>query len=453
MRAALIAVLALVLLAASAATDSPEPPPEAPEGVDYEAEPADSLDAGSVEVGFGATGRAGEGPRRSRRVRFSDRTFDGSVREGERDPLAGGTLETDAATGRLGVGRLSPRWGRGLVLGAAAEPWSRTASDRGAGARFRGRAGRGAWFRAGQDRTVETLYGRFGKADLAGAHARLGGLGAGLLARRRGGTQASVSLARGSAESELAMDRAGRWRAEGALERPLGRRKLAVRARGGLPGFQSLAEPRRSGPAQALAMELSDETEWLRARAIAALWRFRPGLSGARAALEVESRLAQHGSLALGFEEQQGARRESARPAGFRQGWWGEWRGGRPALGLTLRHEAWGERRFARGAVRTLTAAQVEARGPAGSYVRVTHCAFRVRSGESLYLPEASSDRLVLRAVTGAGRRTRIELRAPGAGGHIYAALSLATNAGGEARTGASRPQWTLDWTRRARTR
>jgi len=43
-------------------------------------------------------------------------------------------------------------------------------------------------------------------------------------------------------------------------------------------------------------------------------------------------------------------------------------------------------------------------------------------------------------------------VRAPGAGGHIHAALDLPVGEG--ARTGTpTRPQWTLDWTRRARSR
>jgi hypothetical protein len=99
-----------------------------------------------------------------------------------------------------------------------------------------------------------------------------------------------------------------------------------------------------------------------------------------------------------------------------------------------------------------VTAAQAELEGPAGIGLRITHCVYRVRSGESLYLIVAASDRVILRAVAGTGRRTRVELRAPGAGGHINAALELQGMAGAPA-SAATRPRWTLDWTRRARSR
>ncbi len=425
-----------------------EPPPEEPEGADYEVESADSLAEGAIELGMGASGRAGSRPRQTRRVRFNDRTLGGSVREGEGDPLAGGSIETGVPAGRAGVGRLAPRWGRGLLLGAAAEPWSTAASDRGAGAPFRGRAGRGAWYRVGESGALETLYGRFGKRDLAGGRVRAGPLGLGVLADRGGDAQASLSVCRGAAEHELALDRSGRWRAEAALERSAGTRALAARVRGGTPGLRSLAEPLRSGPASALAVELRDDVRWGRVCAQAALWRFAPGRGGARAALEVRRRLGPRGSVAAGFEERHGTPRESGRIPGFRQGGWGEWRGEAAGLALALRHEVLGAERLGRDAVRTVTAALAEIAGPAGSGLRITHCVYRVRSGESLYLIETASDRVVLRAVSGTGRRTRVELRAPGAGGRVQATLELQGVAGVPA--GAVRPRWTLDWTRRA---
>jgi len=61
--------------------------------------------------------------------------------------------------------------------------------------------------------------------------------------------------------NKLALDRAGRWRAEGTLERPLGDWSLAARVRGGLTGFQSLAEPSRSGPAQAGQVQVRAKSE------------------------------------------------------------------------------------------------------------------------------------------------------------------------------------------------
>jgi hypothetical protein len=98
--------------------------------------------------------------------------------------------------------------------------------------------------------------------------------------------------------------------------------------------------------------------------------------------------------------------------------------------------------------VRSVTSARLEARGPAGLRLGVTHSVFRVKRGESLYLPEAETDRLMLRAVSGEGERTRVEVRSPFAGGQARAALNLA---GAPERR--ARPQWTLDWTRKARLR
>jgi len=457
--AAVLAVLAVLLFAGAAraqlapdSTGYAEPPPEEPEGADYEVESADSLAEGAIELGMGASGRVGARPRQTRRVRFNDRTLGGSVREGEGDPLAGGSIETGVLAGRAGVGRLAPRWGRGLLLGAAAEPWSAGASDRGAGALFRGRAGRGAWYRLGEGGALETLYGRFAKRDLTGGRARAGPFGFGALADRAGQAQASLSFCRGRTEHELALDREGRWRAEAALERSAGALTLSARVRGGAAGLRSLAEPLRSGPARALATELRDDVPWGRVRAQAALWRFAPGRGGARAALEVRRRFNPRESVAVGFEERHGTPRESGRIPGFRQGAWGEWRGEVAGLALALRHEVLGAERLGRAAVRTVTAAQAGLEGPAGSGLRITHCVYRVRSGESLYLIETASDRVILRAVSGTGRRTRVEVRAPGAGGHINAALEIPGVAGAPA-SEATRPRWTLDWTRRARSR
>ena len=458
-RALAAAALAALLFAAAArsqlapdSTGCAEPPPEEPEGADYQIEAADSLAEGSIELGMGASGRAGARPRQTRRVRFSDRTLGGSVREGEGDPLAGGSIEAGALAGRVGVGRLDARWGRGLLLGAAAEPWSAGASDRGAGAPFRGRAGRGAWYRLGEGGALETLYGRFSNRDLAGGRARAGPFGFGALADRAGHAQASLSFRRGQAEHELALDRAGRWRAEAALERSAGPLTLAARVRGGLAGLRSLAEPLRSGPARALAMELRDVAPWGRFCAQAALWHFAPGRGGARAALEARRRFNQQESLAVGFEERHGTHRESGRIPGFRQGAWGEWRGEVAGLALVLRHEVLGAERLGRAAVRIVTAAQAELEGPAGTALKITHCVYRVRSGETLYLVETASDRVILRAVSGTGRRTRVEVRAPGAGGHINAALEVPGVTDGQS-SEATRPRWTLDWTRRARSR
>ncbi len=450
---ALACVLALALAATVAWTQEPapvEPPPETTEGEDYAYEPADSLDEDAVEVGVGASASPGEAPRRTRRVRFRGDGVRGGVREGKGDALSGATVDGALAGGTVRVGRLAPRWGRGLVLGAAADPWAREAADRGGAAAFRGRAGEGAAFRrAGAGAELELMAGRFARRDLAGVGLLAGGLGAGLLAGRGGQTQGSLALACAPADLELAIDGDGRWRAEGALERPLGAGRMVLRARGGLPGFGSLAEPRRAGPAQALAALAEGPAGPWRAVATGALWRFRPQVAGARAALEVDRQLAEHGAFILGLEEQHGARREPpSRAAGFRQGSWGEWRAVAPGLALALRHETWGERAVLRAAVRAVTTVRIDAGALPRPTVRLTHAVYRVRRGETVYLPEAGTDRLVLRALSGAGARTRLELGLPAGGGVLRATLEMTAAADKPPRL-----LWTFDWTRRARTR
>lgn len=476
-------ILAALVLAGSVSAQPLEPPPEAPEGTDYVIEPADTLAEGDVELGVGAASRPGGAPVHRRRVRFSGDELSGAVREGASDPLAGGSVEGRGALGAFTAGRLAPRWGRGLLMGAAGDPWQREALDRGPGAAFRGRSGDGVMLRRGRSGRdgdgVDLLVGRFSRRRLAGARVRRGGLSAGVLSDGRGDLQSSLAVGSGRGDAELAWDRAGRWRAEVMAERPLGRPgpdtvadtdtsrapgrpdpgwTATARVRAGAGGFASLAERSRSGPDRALAAGLEGPLRGVRIHAVGALWRFRAGVAGARAGLAAERPLAQHGALALGFEEQRGSRRDrgdaaplassGARAEGLRQGWWGEWWSGTAELSLGVRHESWGERSWARGVVRSVTSARLEARGPLGIRLGLVHSVFKVRRGESLFLPEAESDRLVLRAVSGEGERTRVEARAPFAGGRVRAALHL--NTASDRRT---RPDWTLDWTRRARLR
>ena len=453
-RAVARAMLLAVLLARAAAGEPVEPPADAPEGADYESERADSIEAGSAETGFGATGRSGGRPRTRRRVRFSDGGFAGEAREGAGDPLAGGSVEARGARGRWSVGRLRPAWSRGLVLGGAAEPWR--VARAGATAPVPSAGGDGVRWQAGDPRRfgLEALGGHFGRRDVAGARVSLAGVSLGALApvgpvaRRVRPTpaQASLGVERSELALELAMDRAGRWNAEAALERGGPDARLALRVRGGLPGFRPLAGPAAAAPSRALALRLEHGGRAGRAGMSLALWRFRPGLTGSRAALEFEGRLPHHEALAAGLEEQHGARRDPAtHPERFRQGAWGEWRGGTDGMALVLRQELWGEAAVVRGAVRSVSAAGVEMSGPARSVLRVSHCAYRVRRGESLYLPEAESDRLVLRALTGVGERTRIELQLPLVGGIARAAAAWTAAA-----SDPPRAQWTLDWNRRA---
>ena len=439
-----------------------EPPADAPEGEDYEAEIADSIEVGTAETGFGATGRAGGKPHARRRVRFSDGGFAGEAREGADDPLAGGMLESRGARGRWTAGRLRPRWACGLALGGPAEPWrlparattGTTSSAAGSGVRWQAGSIGGPLPRGARPAGFEALAAHFAGGDVAGARARLAGMSLGTLVSNAEGTagrpratrtQASLGLERSDLMAELAMDRSGRWSAEAELERAFGGARLTARARGGLEGFRPIAELKRTSPAQALAVRLERLGPGGGARLAGAMWRFRPGQTGSRASLEFAGRLAHHGHLGAGFEEQHGVRRASdTHPERFRQGVWGEWRGGSAGLTLVLREEWWGERAWVRDAVRSVSAAGVEITGPARSMLRISHCAYRVRRGESLYLPEAESDRLVLRALSGMGERTRIETQLPLAGGVGRAAVAWTAAAI------PPRAQWTLDWSRRA---
>ena len=439
MKFAMVLVLLLaLLLATDVDADTFEPPPEAPEG-DYSLELADSLGDGLVETTFRADGRSGDRPRRAERVRFRGGGLAGSVRDGD-DPLAGGRLETAAAGGRIRLGRLSPRWARGLLLGSPAEPWSasREAGDRGERATYRGRAGEGATYTAGEG-AVETLAGRFAGRTVFGGRMRAGPLGVGTLASGLS-RQASVGLAGDDIDVELAGDARGRWRGELAGTREVQGGSLTLRVRAGVAGFRSLAEPRRSGPSRALAAAWSRQGTSGSVALAGALWNWRAGACGARGAVEVERGLGQHASLVGGFEEQRGVRREPVRaPAeGFRQGVWTEWRARSGGMRFVARHELWGGRALV---------ARVETGGPFASTLGITHAAWSTRRGESLYLPEQAADRLTLRALTGTGRRTQVEWRTPVSGGQLKLGLVLV-----EGRSRAVAPAWSVEWTRRGRT-
>jgi hypothetical protein len=436
----------LLLPAARPASAEPvEPPPEAAEGADVDLELADSLQAGAVEMGIGATGRDGGAPTSRRRVRVHDGDLSAEARDGAGDPLAGGVIRNR----RLTIGRFAPRWARGLVVGGADDPWRAAATGGGDLAVRHGRSLEGLALRARGAGAFELFGGRVARQLVAGVRTRIGPAGVGVIAAAREAPIASMAIERDASSTELAMDRAGRWRVETLFRRPLATATLTTRVRAGLAGLRAPVDPRRLGPAQALSMTLTRYQSRTRCQAVVALWRFRPGRSGARGALEVRRELAHHQHLSAGFEEQRGERREtSTAEAGVRQGLWGEWRGGPPGLVLELRGEAWGEGPWVRRAVRRASLAGVEIAGPAGATARVTHGVFRVRGGESLYLAEAESDRMVLRALTGAGERTRVEVTAPVADGRARAAVSVSAV--------AARPPrlvWTVDWTRRLSTR
>jgi hypothetical protein len=432
--------------------DPLEPPPESSEDQDFEGEHADSLAEGNVEVGIGASGRLGQSPRRTRRVRFESDSVGGTFREGAGDPLVGAAVQGRGAGGDFSMGKLSPRWGRGLVIGALSEPWSRATFAKHGKPAYRVRSGEGAWYRARRDAfRIGVLYGRFSGRTLGGFSTGAGKLGLGALADRSGRGQGSLCIEGEESAGELALDRAGRWRAEAALDRRVGSALFAGMVRGGHAAFRSMAEPKRSGPSQAAAVNLETPVGAIVVNSLASLWRFGPGLTGARASLEMESPVAEHSVMIWGFEEQHGSRRLPAASSSwqrhvFRHGIWGEWQGGTQALRMRVRHEVWGDKRLARHAVRTVSSARVETNVPGGATVRITHTAYQVQRGESLFLPELETDRLVLRSLAGAGERTRLEVGVPAAGGTFHAALNLSTTG-----SASSRPQWVVDWTRRSR--
>src|SRR5580765_933136 len=277
-------------------TDSPpsEPPPEAGEG-DYTLESRDSLDDEEFQVSVAASGGSGAHVRRSQRLSFRGGGARGTLREGD-DALAGGRVQAPLAGGTLAAGRLAPRWARGLVLGGAAEPWSRSADDRGEGAAFRGRAGDGVAF---ETRHGALLSGRFHRLALMGGRWVEGRAALGVLAARHG-AQASAGWEGGAHATELAFDSRGRWRAETALTGDAGETRLALRVRGGLGAFRPLAEPARAGPPQALAASASRVWGALHAGAFGALWKGPAGQVGARGALEVAGSLGRQATFAAG---------------------------------------------------------------------------------------------------------------------------------------------------------
>lgn len=445
--------LALMLLAARSpgaepGTDEPstpaEPPPEAGAG-DWTIARADSLARGWVETTFAASGSGRTSPRTAERIRFHGTDAEGDWRTGD-DALGGGSVAAPLGAGALHAGRLAPRWGRGLVLGAPAQPWSVAAEDRGERAAWRGRAGEGAAYRT-HGGALELLAGRFARRTLAGARWRVRPLALAVLGGP-GGAQASLGVAAGGADAEAAIDPRGRWRAESCVRGRVPGGAVVLRARGGLAGFRSLAEPARSGPARALSASLDRAGGRWRVRGWGALWAFAPGASGAGAALEVDRRLVHHATVAFGFDEQHGVRREgvAAPAAAFRQGAWCAWRGRIGDRTLELRHDLRGGGAFARPGVRRVVTARGESRLPGGATLAFEHTAFLSRGGETLWLAEPEPDRLTLRAAPASGQRSRAELGLPVTGGRARIGVNWTTT---PARRGT--PAWRVEWTHRTR--
>ena len=123
-RAALPALASAVLAATVLADPLPEPPSDADPATDYSAAPDDSVDSGSVLVGYGLSGRAGRTPGASRSLRFRGDSIEAGLREGEADADAGSDVSSRAHGRVLRIGRIAPAWGRGLVVGSPADPWT-----------------------------------------------------------------------------------------------------------------------------------------------------------------------------------------------------------------------------------------------------------------------------------------------------------------------------------------
>jgi len=453
LRACACVLIVACSFAVAVHADLIEPPADAAEGEDFVTESADSLADGDVELGLAAEGRSGGAIRQRRRVRLRDEDLDGAWREGRDDPLGGGALRRTVAGGRVSVGRLATRWGRGLAWGGARDPWQRSheRADPGDVRRLtliRPASGQGVALERGGALGVEALAGRIAKREMAGGRLRRGPLAAGAIVERDAGATGSLAFVTDADQAELAFDGHGRWNAELLHERAVGPAWIGTRVRGGSASFRP-AGGRRTVPTRSLAVEGDAPAGAFGVRALGALWRWNAGRAGGRLALEVNREMAHHSALALGFEEQHGTRRPSGgRVTGVRQGWWGECRAVADPVVLAVRHEVFGARSFAREAVRTASSLQLDAPLPAGWDARVVHTSYRVRRGESLYLPEPASDRLVLRALTGDGERTRLELRAPIAGGRVSAGLAW-----DDTRGRTSQPRWSVEWARRARTK
>ena len=435
------ALLALALAADPSAADPVDLPPEAVEGTDHALEAGDTLVSGDLELGMGVSGVAEELTSRRRRVRFSEPDLRGTVREGGGDPLAGGRVEGGGRSVDLAVGTLAPRWTRGLVLGAAGDPWQRAALVR--GGRPGGRSGEGVALRSRLG--PELILGRFARTELVAARCGLRAVHLGAVASRRG-AQTSFAIEGAEAQGEIAVDRGGAWRGEALLERRVGGTRVVAAVRAGHSGFRSLAEPARAGPARATTLASETRSRLGDLRVLGSTWKYRAGEAGGRLAIELERRLASGAELALGFEEQHGVRREHQRDPGMRQGGWLEWARLTSPLGLAARHEVWSAGGALRVAVREVTAVRAVAVVPGGMSLSLGHALYRVRRGESLYLREAESDRVLLRALTGQGHRTRLDVAVPLARGTLRAALHL------DVRERIRRaPRWDLEWSRRSR--
>ncbi|HTM57355.1 MAG TPA: hypothetical protein VL123_02950 [Candidatus Udaeobacter sp.] len=450
-------------LAAPADSDSTlegeEPPDDADPERDYEIERDDLLAKGSFEMGYAFSQRAGSSLRRRRLLRVREPTLEAHVRDGQGDPLAGAELGTRVRGGWLATGRLAPRWGRGLVLGTPGDPW-RSGFMGAAAARSRAGAGDGVEYRA-RDLPVDLLVQRVRRVALGGFAVDGAHEGAGMVVRRDESRARSALFSlwslRPNTSGELGADSRGRWRGEGVFETaspPF----VTLAGRLGHTAFDGAVPPRTLAPRSIVATAWHSPPAPISLALAASWWRFRTAATGARAALEVRADLPQHDRIAAGWEERHGRRRVARTPGsacdcgsgadGFRQGLWLEWRGGPPGFTTTARQEISGARSGLRSVTRRAASAGVTATPVRGIELGIASTVYRSRSGEPQYLSEDENDRRVLHALAGAGRRSRMVLMFPAAGGRVRATLVLT-----QAADRVTMPQWTLDWTARTRTR
>ena len=449
-RAPLAFALAGLALATAAFASDLEPPPEAPEGSDYEAEPADSIESGGVEVLFGAAGRSGAPPRPHAPRALRRRQPGWNAARGRRRSARRRIARGSHARGPLRHGQAR----------AAVGPRSVARRRRGA-VEPRGRGPRrerrlpwpcrdGAWWNGGVPwLRYEGLVGRFSRTTLGGGAMTAGALRLGVIGDGGRQRQMSLSAQGATAALEVALDRDGRWRAETAMVRDLGATTVRGRVRGGHPLFRSLAEPSRSGPAQSRRAERGRGARGLAASEAPVVVAVRAGCHRrsrhrrGRAALRGRDTRPPRPRGAAG--RARGSRRPRPR-APPSPGWWWAMSAGQGPI-------------VARRAVRGLGSAAAGARSGARGHQharRVTRGVGCPGRGQPHRLPDAPR-RPRVRARVGdgsggaaraqrAGERTRIEIGLPVAGGTVHAALIHAPS--GDSR---ARPQWALDWTRRGR--
>ena len=449
--AVLVALAVIAVLQASQALGDPlpEPPADADPNADYVTARDDSVDAGSLSVDYALSGRAGRAPGSSRSLQFRGDSVDAGLREGEAEPDAGGEVSSRAHGRVLRIGRITPAWGRGLAVGTPADPW--TVRQRVGASPFapRARGGEGVscgWPTSG----VESFIGRMGGREAMGLSAAHRGVRLSSVSARGRPHCVSVGFERDDRSVELALSGARRWRAEGVVMRSSRALDARLRAIAGDEAFLAPLAAARATPSRAAVAVLGAGQGAWRTTATLAGWRSIAHATGTRAAIETAWRDARRGAWSCGFEEQHGTRRASqslTRIAGLRQGLWLEWRGETPLLALSVRGERWGSRPFARARVRETLAVGVEAPLPGEARLIVAHTVYRAHPGETVYVPERDSDRWVLRALSGAGDRTRATLRLPLAEGTLSGTLTLA-----RAR-GTSKAQWAMQWSRRIRLR